>query len=251
MEEVVLEFGCSRHLLIVGEYPYILLEPERVSSADIDAMQGAPLTDRQRQVLDAIRTSIRERGVAPSHTEIARTIGLGRSTAVEGHLKALARKGWIEIGGVARGIRLLREGAPILNATHLPSVAAGSPSAIEEYRDLPRLHSLESVLEEFESRPDFFVRVEGDSLDKIGFASGDIVAIRRQPEARDGDVVLARIGEEVTLKRFARIDAEKVELQPVSTNSEHEPIEIGTTTEDAEIVGIVVGAIVGTRRASD
>ena len=87
--------------------------------------------------------------------------------------------------------------------------------------------------------------------DKAGFASGDIVAVRKQPEANDGDIVLARIGEEVTLKRFQRIDAEHVELQPVSRNPEHEPIEIGPTTEDAEIVGIVVGAIVGTRRAAE
>ena len=88
---------------------------------------------------------------------------------------------------------------------------------------------------------------------KAGFASGDIVAVRRQPEARDGDIVLARIGEEVTLKRFERferIDAKIVELQPVSTNPKHEPIRIGPTTEDAEIVGIVVGAIVGTRRGA-
>ena len=104
------------------------------------------------------------------------------------------------------------------------------------------------MLAQFESRPDYFVRVDDDSLDKAGFASGDIVAVRWQPEANDGDIVLARIGQEVTLKRFARIDADTVELQPVSTNPEHEPIPIGPTTHDTEIVGIVVGAIVGTRR---
>ena len=216
-------------------------------------MHGAPLTEKQRRVLDAIRASIRDRGVAPSHVEIARAVGLPeRSTsAVEGHLKALARKGWIEIEGVARGIRLLREGMPILDAEHLPAVTAGAPRAAEECRNLPRLNDLESVLTEFESRPDYFVRVEGDSLDKVGYASGDIVAVRKQPEARDGDIVLARIGPEVTLKRFERLDAKTVELQPVSTNPVHEPIRIGPTTKDAEIVGIVVGAIVGTRRGAE
>ena len=214
-------------------------------------MQGAPLTEKQRRVLDAIRASIRDRGVAPSHVEIARAIGLppGSATAVEGHLKALAKKGWIEIEGVARGIRLLREGMPILDSEHLPAVTAGAPRPAEDCGDLPRLNDLESVLAQFESRPNFFVRIEGDSLNKAGFASGDIVAVRKQPEARDGDIVLARIGDEVTLKRFARLDAEHVELQPVSTNPEHEAIEIGPGTDDAEIVGIVVGAIVGTRRA--
>ena len=214
-------------------------------------MQGAALTERQRQVLEVIRTSMRERGVAPSHVEIAKAVGLDHSSGVEGHLKALARKGWIATEGVARGIRLLREGMPILDAEHLPAVTAGTPRPIEGCRNLPRLNDLESVLAQFESRPDYFVRVEGDSLDKAGFASGDIVAVRRQPEANDGDVVLARIGQEVTLKRFARMDAEHVELQPVSTNPEHKPIEIEPTSEDVEIVGIVVGAIVGTRRATD
>ena len=212
-------------------------------------MQGAPLTNRQREVLEAIRASIRERGIAPSHVEIAKAVGLENPSAVEWHLKALAKKGWIEIEGVARGIRLLREGMPILDAEHLPGVTAGAPRAVEECRNLPRLNDLESVLAQFESRPDYFVRVEGDSLDSAGFANGDIVAVRKQPEAREGDIVLARIGEEVTLKRFQRIDDEHVELQPVSTNPEHEPIPIGPSTEDAEIVGIVVGAIVGTRRA--
>ena len=216
-------------------------------------MQGAPLTEKQGRVLDAIRASIRDRGVAPSHVEIARAVGLppGSTSAVEGHLKALAKKGWIEIEGVARGIRLLREGMPILDGEHLPAVTAGAPRAVEECRNLPRLDDLESVLAEFDSRPDYFVRVEGDSLDKAGFASGDIVAVRKQPEARDGDIVLARIGEEVTLKRFARIDDGRVELQPVSTNPEHEAIAINPDTDDAEIVGIVVGAIVGTRRRTD
>ena len=220
-------------------------------------MQGAALTERQADALKAIRASIRDRGIAPSHVEIAKAMGLEHSSAVEGHLKALARKGWIEIcrsenRGMNRGIRLLREGMPILDAEHLPAVAAGTPRTIEECRNLPRLHDLESVIDQFESRPDYFVRVEGDSLDKVGFASasGDIVAVRKQPEANDGDIVLARIGQEVTLKRYQRVGKNTVEFQPVSTNPEHEAITVGPTTVDAEIVGVVVGAIVGARRAT-
>ena len=116
---------------------------------------------------------------------------------------------------------------PILDSEHLPAVTAGAPRAAEECRNLPRLNDLESVLNQFESRPDYFVRVEGDSLDQAGFASGDIVAVRKQPEASDGDIVLARIGAEVTLKRYQRVDAEHVELQPVSTNPDHQTIEVG------------------------
>ena len=162
-------------------------------------MQGAPLTDRQREALEIIRASIRERGRAPSYSEMAAAMKLKSSSGVEVHLKALARKGWIEIDGVARGIRLLREGMPILDAEHLPAVTAGAPRTAEECRNLPRLNDLESVLAQFESRPDYLVRIEDDRLDKVGYASGDIVAVRRQPEARDGDIVLARIGPEVTL----------------------------------------------------
>ena len=179
-------------------------------------------------------------------------MGLDHSSAVEGRLKALARKGWIEIERSGdRGIRLLREGMPILDTEHLPAVTAGNPRTFEECRNLPRLNDLESIIGQFESRPDYFVRVEGDSLDAVGLASGDIVAVRKQPEANNGDIMLARIGAEVTLKRLQRIDAERVELQPVSTNPEHDPIKIEPTIEDFEIVGIVVGAIIGTRRAAE
>ena len=226
-------------------------EAEQASSA-YGSMKGAELTDRQRRVLEAIRTAVRETGLPPTRSELAKALNLDHITAVNGHLKALARKGWVELlPSVERGIILRREGMPILDAEHLPAVAAGSPSVIEECRDLPRLHDLESVLGQFDSRPDYLVRVEGDSLDGVGFASGDIVAIHRRPEARDGDIVLARIEGEVTLKRYERTDANTIELQPVSSNPEHEPITIGPTTDDAEIVGIVVGAIVGTRRGSE
>jgi len=212
-------------------------------------MDGTALTDRQREALEAIRASIRTRGFAPSHVEIAQAMGLQHRSAVEAHLKALARKGWIEIErSVDRGIRLLREGLPILDSEHLPAVAAGSPRTFEDCQNLPRLNDLESVISQFESRPDFLVRVEGDSLNKVGFASGDIVAVRKQPQAKDGDLVLARIGDAVTLKRYQRVDEMTVAFQPVSTNTEHEEISVGPTTVDVEIVGIVVGAIVGTRR---
>ena len=99
--------------------------------------------------------------------------------------------------------------------------------------------------------PDFFVRVEGDSLDKVGFTTGDIIAVRHQPEARNGDIVLARIGEEVALNRYERIGPHAVEFQPASTNPVHQPIRVDARTEDVAIVGIVVGAIIGTRRAAD
>ena len=213
-------------------------------------MRGTALTDRQRQALEAIRGSVRERGVAPTYSELAEAMALPNVSAVGGYLAALTRKGWIEVlPSVDRGIKLLREGAPILDAAHLPAVAAGSPTVVEECQNLPRLNDFESLSRQFEATPDFFVRVEGDSLDKVGFTTGDIVAVRQQPEAHNGDIVLARIGDEVTLKRYERTGPDTVEFQPASTNPEHKPIRVNARTGDVAIVGVVVGAIIGTRRA--
>ena len=215
-------------------------------------MRRTGLTARQREALEAIRKSVREQGMAPTHAQLAQALGISNPTGVIGHISALSRKGWVEvIVGVERGIRLLREGAPIVDGAELAARCEGDAGALEEDDKLPRLHDFESFAREFAAPPDLFVRIDGKCLDTAGFARGDIVAVRRQPEANDGDIVLARIGPEVTLKRFQRIDAAHVELQPVSTNPEHEPIPIGPTTHDTEIVGIVVGAIVGRRRSAE
>ena len=213
-------------------------------------MRGTALTERQREALELIRAHLREHGVPPSRLELATGMKLPNASAVDGHLNALVRKGWVHVmPGVDRGIRLLREGTPILDPDDLPAITAGSPTVIEERTDVPRVHDLDSITRQFEAAPDYFLRVRGDSLDKVGFHSGDIVAVRRQPEARNGDiVVVARIEGAVTLKRYERIDANTIELQPVSSNPVHEAITIGPTTDETEIVGIVVGAIVGTRR---
>ena len=85
----------------------------------------------------------------------------------------------------------------------------------------------------------------------MGFTTGDIVAVRHQPEARNGDIVLARIGEEVTLKRYERTGPHTVEFQPASTDPVHEPIRVDARTEDVAIVGVVAGAIIGTRREAE
>ena len=212
-------------------------------------MRATPLTKRQRQALEAIRESLRAHKVAPTHAELARAMALPNASAVGGYLAALARKGWIEIiPSVERGIRLLREGAPIVDTAQLSDVAAASPGAVEERRGLARLHDFESLSREFDGRPDFFVRIEGDALAAAGFASGDIVAVRREADVRDGDVVLSRIGGEVAFRRYVRIDAATAALHPVGTDSAHAPVEVGPGNDDAEIVGVVVGAIVATRR---
>ena len=103
---------------------------------------------------------------------------------------------------------------------------------------------------QFASRPDWLVRVEGDSLDKVGLRSGDILAVRRDPDPRNGDIVVVRIGEEVVGKRSSRTDEATIELQPESHNPEHKPIRITRETVGFEVAGAVVGAIVGTRLES-
>ena len=212
-------------------------------------MRATPLTKRQRQALEAIRESLREHKVAPTHAELARAMTLPNASAVGGYLAALARKGWIEIiPSVERGIRLLREGAPIVDAAHLSDVAGANAGAVEERSGLARLHDFESLSREFDGRPDFFVRIEGGALRAAGFASGDIVAVRREADVRDGDVVLVRIGGEVTFRQSVRIDAATAALHPVGTDPAHAPVEVGPGRDGAEIVGVVVGAIVAARR---
>ena len=212
-------------------------------------MRGFELTERQLETLTIIRRHIKRRVVPPSRAELCQELGITYHSAVNGHLNALARKGWIELlPSVERGIRLLREGAPILDPEQLPAVAAGNPMMVEDRPPVTRLHDFDTLVERFSGRPDCFVRVKGDSMDRIGFRSGDIVAVKRNPDPNNGDVVIARIGDEVTLKRFVRKDKCTVELQPESNNPEHKPIRIDAQTDNFEIVGVVVGAIIGTER---
>lgn len=214
-------------------------------------VKARALTDRQERTLTAIRDYIAKHGIPPSRPELGEMLGLKYPTSVEGHLRALAKKGWIELKeSQNRGIKLLREGKPVLELDEIPIVTAGNPILAEEAHDLPRLKDFAGMCEEFETTPDYFVRVRGDSMEQIGFRSGDMVAVQRNPEPEEGDVVIARIGPDVTLKRYHRAGQECIELQPESTNPEHETIRINPTTEDFEIVGVVVGAIIGTPRAT-
>lgn len=244
----MLNVSRSGELSVVNP-PRSIRVNEPKSSGECKHVKGEELTDRQSEALDIIRQHVRRRGVPPSRTELATGMGLAHPSAVDGHLNALAKKGWVElIPSVERGIRLLREGAPLLDVDDLPAVAAGTPSLATERAEPPRLNDFDSFANQFEATPDYFLKVTGDSLDKVGFHSGDIVAVRRQPEARNGDIVVARIGQEVTLKRYQRVDENRVELQPVSTNPGHQVIAMGPTSHDTEIVGVVVGAIVGRGR---
>ena len=211
-------------------------------------MKGVELTDRQQLALSIIRRNLKERGVPPTKAELAAEMGLAHPTSVDKHLIALEKKGWADLSrATSRGIRLLREGAPVWELDELPEVRAGTPILAEERAETPRINDLDSITEQFEAKPDYFLRVRGGSLDKVGFRTGDIVGVRCNADVRNKDLIIARIGDEITIKRYHRVDDDTIELEPVSSNDEHETMRIGPATADFEIVGTVVGAIIGTR----
>ena len=144
-----------------------------------------------------------------------------------------------------RGIHLLNEGTPVFDVNTLPTVPAGTPALADESAAVVRVP--DNVSQLIHPEADFYVTVDGDSMDRVGYRSGDIVAVKRNPDPAEGDVVIARIGQEITLKCFHRAGRYRIELQPRSSNPEHKPIVVDGTTPDWEIVGVVVGAMIGAR----
>lgn len=192
------------------------------------------LTSRQEQVLDVIRQYLADTGYPPTRADIARELGFKSANAAEEHLRALARKGAIEmIAGASRGIRLTEStGLPIVGR-----VAAGSPIlATEHIEDYCELSA------QFFSPPaDFLLRVAGDSMKDVGILDGDLLAVHNTSTARDGQIVVARIEDEVTVKRLQRVGAHSLQLLP--ENVDFDPIEVDLRTTDCSIEGISVGVI--------
>ena len=196
-------------------------------------MQG--LTARQSQVLDLVRQHMRETGYPPTRAEIAKTLGFKSANAAEEHLRALARKGVIQImAGVSRGIRLLAPGGlPLVGR-----VAAGAPilaaEHVEDHIDI------EGNL--FRPAADFLLRVLGDSMVNAGILHGDLLAVRKTPEAHSGQIVVARINDEVTVKRLRRSPGgRRISLLP--ENDAYAPIDIDPRHDDFAIEGLGVGVL--------
>lgn len=194
------------------------------------------LTPRQEEVLNLIRKYADETGYPPTRAEIARILGFKSANAAEEHIKALARKGAIEIiPGASRGIKLpeTTTGIPIVGR-----VAAGNPilaqEHIEDYCNIPH---------EFFSPPaDYLLRVHGMSMKDAGILDGDLLAVHRTDQARNGQIVVARIGEEVTVKRFKRSGNKSVvELWP--ENPDFEVINVDMRDQEFSIEGLSVGVI--------
>lgn len=192
------------------------------------------LTARQEQVLEVIRHHIDATGMPPTRADIARELGFRSANAAEEHLKALARKGAIEIiPGASRGIRLPEDqGLPIVGR-----VAAGSPLLATEHID--DHCAVDPDL--FHPRADYLLRVRGDSMINIGIHDGDLLAVHATPVANDGEVVVARIDDEVTVKRLRRKGKRHVELE--AENEDYAPIKVDLAEQEFAIEGLSVGVI--------
>ena len=205
------------------------------------------LTDRQTKMLNAVRDHIRTYGEVPTRNQLLEATGLRYQAAVDSHLQALERKGWLVIErGQARGIKLLRDDTPIALPEDVPFVAAGTPIEAVEDDVQPKMQTVQRLWNTFAGLPDYFLEVRGDSMDRAGVRSGDLVAVRRNPDPKEGDMVIARIGTEITMKRY-HLGRGCVELKPESTNPNHVTIRVDRGM-DYEIVGVVVGAVIGMRR---
>ncbi|WP_323836024.1 transcriptional repressor LexA [Photorhabdus africana] len=192
------------------------------------------LTARQQQVYDLVRDHISQTGMPPTRAEIAARLGFRSPNAAEEHLKALARKGVIEIvAGASRGIRLLLEesGLPLIGR-----VAAGEPLLAQEH--IESHYQVDPAL--FKPSADFLLRVSGMSMKDVGIMDGDLLAVHKTRDVRNGQIIVARIEDEVTVKRFKQT-GNKVEL--LAENPEFKPIEVDLREQSLTIEGLAVGVI--------
>lgn len=192
------------------------------------------LTARQQQVLDVIRDYVADTGYPPTRADIARELGFKSANAAEEHLRALARKGAIEmIAGASRGIRLNESsGLPIIGR-----VAAGSPILATEHIE----DHCELAAGFFSPSADYLLRVSGDSMKDVGILDGDLLAVNNTDTARDGQIVVARIEDEVTVKRLKRSGQHTLKLLP--ENPDYDPIVIDLRQTEVSIEGVSVGVI--------
>jgi len=217
-------------------------------------MEPPKLTPRQQEILDLIQTAIERTGAPPTRAEIAEELGFKSANAAEEHLQALARKGVIElVSGTSRGIRLKGETLraiqqarvkqfdlplPTLLQLALPlvgRVAAGSPILAQEHVD--KTYYVESGM--FQRRPDYLLKVRGMSMRDAGIMDGDLLAVQATHEAKNGQIVVARLGDDVTVKRFRR-NKHLIELHAENPDYPTIVVEPG---EPFEIEGVAVGLI--------
>ena len=221
------------------------------------SQEGPKLTARQQQILELIQNAIALTGAPPTRAEIASELGFRSANAAEEHLQALARKGVIElVSGTSRGIRLRSDTLRSINEVResrikqfslplqslaqlvLPlvgRVAAGAPILAQEH--IEQSYCLESSL--FQKQPDYLLKVCGMSMRGVGIMDGDLLAVKQTKEAKNGQIVVARLGDEVTVKRFRRTK-DVIELIPENPDFKTLVVKAG---EPFEIEGLAVGLI--------
>jgi repressor LexA len=195
------------------------------------------LTARQRQVLDLVREFVEESGMPPTRAEIAEALGFRSANAAEEHLRALARKGAIElVPGASRGIRLKDAPRESAGLPLVGRVAAGRPILAEEH--IQGRYQVDPAL--FRRRAHYLLQVHGMSMKDAGILDGDLVAVHRTPEVRSRQIVVARLDDEVTVKRY-RQEGRIVWLLP--ENPDFEPIRVDLDRQSVVIEGVVVGVV--------
>ncbi|MGL4475499.1 MAG: transcriptional repressor LexA [Shewanella sp.] len=198
-----------------------------------------PLTPRQAEILELIKRNISETGMPPTRAEIATQLGFRSANAAEEHLKALAKKGCIEImPGTSRGIRLppeevveIETGLPLIG-----QVAAGEPILAQQH--VESYFQVDATM--FHPAADFLLKVRGDSMKNIGILEGDLLAVHKMQEARNGQIVVARVDDDVTVKRFEK-KGKIIYLHP--ENDEYSPIVVDPSYQELTIEGLAVGII--------
>ena len=194
------------------------------------------LTCRQQQIVDLIQANLEDTGYPPTMAEIAQSSGFRSANAAEDHLRALARKGVIEmIPGASRGIRVVEQfnGIPIVGR-----VAAGEPilaeQNIEDYREIPS--------STFHPHADYFLRVQGQSMVDVGIMDGDLLAVHQQPTAENQQIVVARVDGDVTVKRLKHTRS-KHEIHLLPENRDYSPIIVDLRAQEFAIEGLAVGVV--------
>ena len=194
------------------------------------------LTNRQQEILDLIKSNLEENGLPPTRADIARTLGFKSPNAAEQHLRAIEKKGFISIlAGASRGIILNTKedlGIPVIGL-----VAAGGPILAQENIE-KRIPQAQNILS---NKIDYYLRVKGDSMVDVGIYENDLIGVNKNNPVKVGSIVIARIGEEVTVKTLESISSKQVVLK--AENSEYSNIEINPEKDEIVFEGTCVGLL--------
>ena len=193
------------------------------------------LTSRQREILELIKSHLKDKGFPPTRADISRTLGFKSHNAAEQHLRAIEKKGFISIlAGASRGIVLNEQekGIPVIGL-----VAAGGPILAQENIE-KRIPASQSLLSE---NVDYYLRVKGDSMVDVGIFEEDLIGVKKTNDIKVGSVVVARINDEVTVKTLKKLSLEEVILK--AENENYSDIKVNPSVDELNFEGTCVGLL--------